>query len=43
MKKYFYAKSHLDENHCECVIYFHESFFYQLHKVLKQIKIKSKT
>jgi len=26
MKKYFYAKSHLDENHCECVIYFHETF-----------------
>ena len=28
---------------CECVIYFHESFFYYLQIVLRQMKIKSKT
>jgi len=32
MQKYFYVKSHLNENHCECVVYFHESIFYYLHK-----------
>jgi hypothetical protein len=26
MQKYFNVKSHLYENHCECVIYFNESF-----------------
>ena len=40
-KKYFHAKLLLDENHFECVIYFHESFSYYLQIVL--IKIKNKT
>jgi len=26
MQKYFNAKSYLNKNYCECVIYFYESF-----------------
>jgi len=42
MKNCFYAKSLLYENPCECVIYFHESFFYYLHKS-PNINNKNKT
>jgi hypothetical protein len=39
-KIYFHAKSYFNENHCECVIYFHESFFYYLHNSPKINKNK---
>jgi len=31
VKKYFNAKSHSNENHCECVIYFHDIVLALLH------------